>query len=123
MKTIVIEGIDRVLGNLKETNKKLVEATKVCLQESAILVKEEVQESILGNRSELRSWKTGAFHDSVDIKEGGDGIYIFTDIEYAKFLEWGTSKIDARPHFGNSAASIEPEVIQKFEGIIDNSIK
>jgi HK97 gp10 family phage protein len=123
MTTIVIEGLDKVLGNLENVNKKLIEATKVCLQESAILVKEEVQESILGNRSELRSYKTGAFHDSVDIREESDSIYIFTDIEYAKYLEFGTSKIDARPHFGDSAARIEPEVVQKFVGIIDNSIK
>jgi len=66
-------------------------------------VQNKVKSSIAGREAEPASVDTGRFLNSVDINVAGQATEVFTNIPYAKFLEFGTSKIQARHHFQNTA--------------------
>ena len=72
------------------------------ISEAGKFIKDEVKESIKGNRSEKRSVDTGEFKDSVDVITSKTTATIFSDVKQAKSLEYGTSKMRARRHFNNS---------------------
>ena len=67
-----------------------------------MFIQGEVKSSIAGQRAEPTSVDTGRFLNSVDVILGKDIGIVFTDVEYAKHLEYGTSKFHARSHFRNT---------------------
>lgn len=80
------------------TNKQVSDS----LEESSELLKSEVEKSISGQEAEPRSVDTGNYLGSIDNQSDDSKAVIFTPVDYAKFLEYGTVKIDARRHFQNS---------------------
>lgn len=64
---------------------------------------------------------TGRFLNSVDFDSTGNQARVFTDLEYAKFIEFGTSKMKSRPHFRNTAfietKKIRDEMGAEIKGI------
>lgn len=99
-----------------EAKKKLTknEITKA-MTKSAILIQGEVKESIAGRKAEPRSVDTGRFLNSVEFEASDDNAVIFSQIPYAKFLEWGTRYISPRKHFFNSAARNKANVMTIFK--------
>jgi len=71
--------------------------------QAANLLKEEVKASIRGQRAEPKSILSGKFIDSVELATQKNAVVVFSDVEYAKFIEFGTRKINPRSHFKNSA--------------------
>lgn len=94
--------------NLTEANQNLVSA--------GFFVQNEVKASIAGQRSEPTSVDTGRFLNSVDVWAIANKVVVSTDLEYAKFLEWGTSKMGPRAHFGNTAARSVQKVTEIIKG-------
>ncbi len=82
--------------------------------------KEEVKESIAGMRSEPQSVDTGNFLNSIqtDLIDKNTSS-VNTDVEYAKFLEYGTVNITARQHFRNTEERTKDKVREE----IDNAVK
>ena len=88
------------------------------LRSSAILLTNEVKESINGARAEPRSFKTGNFLNSVAFIEAPLMFTVYSDVEYAGFLEYGTTSMEAREHFRNSLMRMRPDIIQKLNNAV-----
>jgi HK97 gp10 family phage protein len=60
--------------------------------------------------------ETGALRDSITHNLDADGkdAYVGTDIEYAKYQEYGTSRIPARSFLGGALHAKEKELIDIF---------
>ena len=98
---------------------KLKKAQREGPKKAGEFFKEEVKESIKGNRAEKRSVDTGEFLNSVGLVQSDDSVMVFSDVKHAKPLEFGTSRIPARKHFANS----EHRNKKKIEDIISSEVK
>ena len=116
---IEISGIpelkDYLKGKLKGTENKISQSIK----ESTIHIHNAVKESIARGTNAPVTVDTGRFLNSVDFELADDDGAIYTELEYAKFLEFGTSKMTARPHFKNTASKEKAKV----KDIIESAIK
>lgn len=108
--TIKIEGVAEAQRHLLLKNKLFAMAAEKAMDEATLYVEGEVKASIAGNRAEHPSVDTGHFLQSVTSETAGEGGYVYTDVDYAKYLEYGTSKIPARRHFRNTASRVRPKV-------------
>jgi HK97 gp10 family phage protein len=60
--------------------------------------------------------ETGALRDSITHNVDATEAYVGTDLEYAKYQEFGTSRIPPRPFLGGAIAQEEhriPEIVHK----------
>jgi HK97 gp10 family phage protein len=89
------------------------------LRKATFFMQGEVKESIAGRRAEPTSVDTGRFLNSVDVSIGKKEGLVYSHVPYAKFLEWGTSKMQARKHFNNSADRNK----EKVRNIIEREIR
>ncbi|MHA1876722.1 MAG: HK97-gp10 family putative phage morphogenesis protein [Promethearchaeota archaeon] len=109
-----IFGIKEVEKLLKLKQKKVQQQTSNALNKSAIFMQGEVKLSIAGEKDEKKSVDTGRFLNSVGFVTSKNNAVVFSKIPYAKFLEFGTSKIEARKHFQNSASRNKHNVKKIF---------
>ena len=105
---------------LKRKNKEIEQEVNKSLQKSAFLMQNEVKLSIAGEKAEPTSVDTGRFLNSVDISLSKDQAIVFSDVEYAKHLEYGTSRIRPRKHFRNSLARNKAQIIELMKNDIKN---
>ena len=92
---------------------------KDAVKEATELVKVEIKDSIQGHSAEPRSYDTGEFYDSVDSQVADEQGIVYAAAEHAKFLEFGTTKLDERPHFRNSLNRKQQEIINIFKSNIE----
>jgi hypothetical protein len=124
MVAIRVEGLKETLDSLNAKAASIKSNVDVAIQESAILVKEEVQASIKGERGEPRSVKTGAFLNSIANEKTGEmEAEVSTDLPYPVYLEYGTSKIEERRHFRNSLDRTTPIILEKVEQSVKEIIE
>lgn len=100
---IEILGIDefkRVMKNKQENAKKILPES---LKKAVLYLHGKVKTSIARGTNAAVAVDTGRFLNSVDFDSTDNMARVFTDLEYAKFIEFGTSKMAARPHFRNTA--------------------
>jgi HK97 gp10 family phage protein len=122
--TVSFTGLNETINRLREFYKVLPTAEGIGVLKAADYVKEEVKESIVGNRGEPKSVDTGNFANSINIKPNSDKeLVVYTDVEYAKFLEYGTSKIEPRKHFNNTVFRVQNKVKDIVKVEIDNTKK
>ena len=108
-----VQGVAEVQKMLMSKNIILKGTTGAILLRSAAYTKEEIQESIAGNRVETKSVDTGEFLNSIGIgTKRSDEIEIKSDVPQAKYMEYGTTKIRPRRHFRNTKARVEPKIIE-----------
>lgn len=111
--TITIEiNPDKAIKYLVEKAKKINSDLTPALAKAAIYMQGEVKSSIAGQRAEMTSVDTGRFLNSINYQAIQTLARVWTDIEYAKFLEYGTSKMNARHHFFNSVARNQAKVTE-----------
>ena len=97
----------------------------------------EVQESIIGNRAEPKSVKTGLLANSitVDVSQIDNGVVTVkpdkqtypgsggvTTEDVAGFMEYGTSTTEPRRHFANSLDRNEEEIKERIQASVGNSV-
>ena len=113
MVKITILGAQKVERFLNRTENMIESKTKTNIMQAATFVKDEVQASIAGQRSETRSVDTGQFLNSISAtKLSKISAAISTNVEHAIFLEFGTRRINERRHFRNTAARSKNKVIK-----------
>lgn len=112
--SIQLINAKEISSKLKKIDENIKTAIAVSATESGMLLKEEIESSIAGQRAEPRSVKTGNFLNSVELQSTSEGIEIWSDVEYAKFLEYGTIYIEERRHFRNSMDRMIPIIKEKF---------
>ena len=117
---IIITGGAAVAAALKSKDLSIKLLLPGAIKEAAFFIEGEVKQSIAGHRAETRSVDTGRFLSSVraNIKSAYEA-EVLTEVEYAKYLEYGTSKVLPRPHFRNTAARNE----KKVQGFIEAAVK
>ena len=117
---IEIKGISEVLQRIRKLGQDIKQGSDVGVALAGNFLQQEIQESIIGNRAEVKSVATGRFANSITLNKIKDSEYkVFTDVEYAKYLEFGTSFLLPRRHFQNSLFRNQ----QKIKEIIDIEIK
>lgn len=107
---------------LKKKSNEIKAGAQEGLTKAALHVQNEVKLSIAGRKAEKRSVDTGRFMGSVDKEVGKFDAIVFSDLEYSKFLEFGTSRFRARRHFQNTKAREKKKIIQILQKEIDRKI-
>ena len=121
--SIQIKGIEEAKQFLKNTSSKTFEAANKAIVKAGFYVEGEVKESIAGQRAEQRSVDTGRFLNSVkNVQNQPLTASVETNVEYAKFLEYGTTKMQPRHHFTNSAKRSEPKVKEFVQAEINKTL-
>jgi phage gpG-like protein len=117
--SITLIGVADVAKMLSNVYQDIEIMSNEQLIRSATLCAYEVQQSIMGLRGEERSVDTGNFANSIQTKSvDNNTVSVFSEVEYAPFLEFGTSKLPARAHFQNTAFRIEPNIKEEFNAVI-----
>ena len=116
---IVLTGVK---AELEHSGHKILERTCVLLEDSA--------KDAIGNDDYIFGWprlaqstidrkgferplfETGALRDSIthNVDANGKEAAVGTDLDYAKYLEFGTSKMPARPFLGGALIAKEHEI-------------
>ena len=116
---ISILGIPQTMAFLKLKAKNIDKQTTDSMKKIGRHMQNEVKSSISGHEAEPTSVDTGAFMRSVDFNVTPVSVSIFSDITYAEFLEFGTSRIQPRMHFSNSLNRNKQKVINILKGEIN----
>ena len=126
-----IAGIAEVTRMLQAVGKDIEKGADFGVVRAATFVAEEVQESIAGNRAEPKSVDSGKLIRSISVEKLGKGSAkiepkreSYPDSsantqEVATFLELGTSRVNPRRHFKNTANRNK----DKIRDIINTEIK
>ena len=109
--SIKVRGIQRVQKFLSNKDKEAITRADNAIKKSGLFIEGEVKESIAGKRAETKSVDTGRFLNSVKTTQKEILISIIeSNIEYAKHLEFGTSRMRPRRHFKNTTTRNEKKV-------------
>lgn len=119
---IEIQNAEQVQRFLQSKKNNIGNSIPKSMTKAALFLQGEVKESIAGRRAEHTSVDTGRLLNSVDINVGKDNAIIFSDVEYSKFIEYGTSKFRGRRHFNNSKARNQHKVTEIIEQGVKSSI-
>lgn len=118
--TVKIVNLNEVKKFLETATEKTKEAADNGIKQVGFFIESEIKESISGHRAELESVDTGRFKNSVIATFPKRFVAVVdTDVEYAKFLEYGTTKLLPRSHFKNTIIRNET----KAKEFIDEEIK
>lgn len=117
--SIEIQGIPELKRYMKDKQLMLKTKIPLALRKATLYTHGKVKESISRGTNAPIAVDTGRFLNSVDFQSGEDFSIIFSDLSYAKYIEFGTSKMNARPHFKNTSFK-ENDKIRQF---IDEAVK
>lgn len=97
-----VKGLPELNSYLKRTAGKSKLALGQSMQQIGMMMEAQVRASVAGAAGEPRSIDTGFFHDSIHSRATQDSVTIADRTSYGKFLEKGTTRINARHHFTKS---------------------
>lgn len=129
MADVKLEGMDQLLAKLQELGGRMASR----IENQALKAGAEVIQKAASERAPRSSANKKHLADNIAIsrvktKEGvkyvevgptkGDNSEFF----YGKFLEWGTSKMAARPFLGPAAAEKKAEVVETMKQVIKGGL-
>ena len=106
-----VVGMQKASDYLIRKKKEAIRQAEKGVKEATFYVESEVKQSIAGKKAEPQSVDTGRFLNSVKSifpKKLVGGVV--SHLDYAKHLEWGTSKMQPRKHFTNTKERTRPAV-------------
>lgn len=116
---VEVKGVAEAIRFIRRKGKDVEFGADLGVFQGANFLQQEVQESAIGNRSEPKSVDTGRFANSISVDKIKKSVYkVFTKVPYAKFLEFGTSSMNPRRHFGNSLARNKKKIVSITKGQI-----
>jgi HK97 gp10 family phage protein len=90
--------------SMREHQNKVKDSIPACVRQATLHMHNAIKESIARGINAPVAVDTGRFVNSIDFEPiDKNESKVFSDLEYSKFIEYGTSKMQARPHFGNTA--------------------
>jgi len=125
--SIIVKGIDSTIRFLNDKSGATEKEITKAMVKIGVLMESEVKKSIAGYKegeshvvgTEHISVDTGRFLNSVLFNANKDSVIIFSDIEYAKKLEYGIGyHLSPRAHFRNSKYRNK----QKIQEIIQENV-
>jgi len=122
---VVVKGIktlDKKLTNFRR--QKLEEVPNKAIHDAGFFLEGEIKQSIAGRRVEHKSVDTGTLLRSI-LTDNTNRLrsIVSTNVKYAKYIEYGTTRIHARMHFRNSKARNEQKIINMVKDRIKKAIK
>ena len=118
--SIKVLGIQRVQKFLSNKDKEALAKANDAIIKAGFFIEGEVKESIAGKRAETKSVDTGRFVGSIKATQKEVlTATIESNVEYAKHLEYGTSRMRPRRHFRNTATRNEKKVSEFIEKVIN----
>lgn len=87
---------------LSKSEKNIKSGVKTAMSQVSLFMEGEVKKSIAGQKAEPKSVDTGQFLNSIKSSSTAVTATISSNVEQAKYLEFGTSQITQRRHFRNS---------------------
>jgi HK97 gp10 family phage protein len=88
------------------------------LKKGVLFLQGEVKDSIAGRKAEPTSVDTGRFLNTVGIKFEETTAAVHANVPYAKYLEFGTTRMAARRHFGNTAKRNAKRIIDLAQQMV-----
>jgi hypothetical protein len=115
-------GFKIEIKNTKEFQKFMDEKQKAVaktlpegVKEATIYLQNKIKDSIARGTNAPIAVDTGRFLNSVDFAVVDENTSkVFTDLEYSKFIEFGTSRMASRPHFRNTLFVEQGKILQDF---------
>jgi len=102
---IQVIGIPKSMAFLAGVNKVILAKANNGVKQAGFFMEGEIKESIAGQKAEPKSVDTGRFLNSVHAVFPKKLVAkVETNLSYARGLEFGTSRMQARHHFRNSVA-------------------
>ena len=102
--SIEVLGIPELKKFMNQKSKEATIGMTKGVAKASIYVQGEVKLSIAGKKAETQSVDTGRFLNSVGIRFKDKSATVYSDLSYARKLEYGTNfKNSPRKHFRNSA--------------------
>lgn len=121
--SVDVVGLPELKKYMKEKKKAITDGMETGIKRASLYLHGKVKESIARGTNAPVAVDTGRFLNSVDIESiGKDNAKIFTDLSYAKFVEYGTSRMQARPHFQNTKAKEGHHVIKIIKDQIEKDV-
>lgn len=123
--TVKVEliGIPEFKAMMEKKQANMKKILPEALKDATLFLHSKVKESIARGTNAPVAVDTGRFLNSVDFDVIGNESRVFTDIEYAKFIEYGTSKMGSRPHFRNTAFVNQKKIRDEMGATIGKGLK
>jgi HK97 gp10 family phage protein len=123
-----LEGLYELLAKLQELGNRAARVENQALKAGAEVIQKAASERVPRSHAHKKHLADNIIISRVKTKDGvkyvevgptkGDNSEFF----YGKFLEWGTSKMAARPFLGPAAAEKRDEVIETMKQVIKDGI-
>jgi len=108
---IKVKGIKQTQRFLKLQSATKLSRLNEAIHKQGFKLQGEVQDSIAGHKSEVKSVDTGQFLNSITTDNSQKLVsQVLSNVEYAPYLEKGTRKIKARKHFEMSKSRRESNI-------------
>lgn len=110
---VKIKGLQALNRNLNAKQNKIIKKLSRAIHSAGLFMEGEIKESISGHRAEKMSVDTGNFMRSIFTDNSRDfSSLVGTPVHYAKYLEFGTSRMAPRSHFRNSLIRNERKITE-----------
>ena len=140
---IKVSGLEKALEVLRKAETELQEPIKDTLKGGAQLIRGEAIKSIQSGSKTGRTYKrynptrthrasapgeapasdTGNLVSNIMVQEKGDSIEVQSNAEYSKFLEYGTSKMEARPFLFPAYEMSREKIVQAIFKKVSQTIQ
>ena len=141
--SIKVSGLEKALEVLRKAETELQEPIKDTLRGVAQLIRGEAIKSIQSGSKTGRTYKrynptrthrasapgeapasdTGNLVSNIMVQEKGDSIEVQSNAEYSKFLEYGTSKMEARPFLFPAYEMSREKIVQAIFKKVSQTIQ
>jgi HK97 gp10 family phage protein len=111
---VTVLGLPAVLANMG----RIALQMELAEREGREAAAEVIREAWVGNIESEGLVDTGAYRDSIRVEREGDEVGVVTDVDYARYLEFGTSDTEAH-HVAERAAE---ESGEKAIGIVGDRV-
>ena len=141
--SIKVSGLEKALEVLRKAETELQEPIKDTLKGGAQLIRGEAIKSIQSGSKTGRTYKrynptrthrasapgeapasdTGNLVSNIMVQEKGDSIEVQSNAEYSKFLEYATSKMEARPFLFPAYEMSREKIVQAIFKKVSQTIQ
>jgi hypothetical protein len=111
---IEILGIPELMDMMEKKQRAMIKILPIAVRNATLYLHAQIKESIGRGVNAPVAVDTGRFLNSVDFRTEENNGIVFNDLEYAKFIEYGTSRMGSRPHFRNTAFVEQNNMKEKF---------
>lgn len=123
-----ISGIDELIAEINRIGGNLVDMSKTAISEAAEIIKQEMENTCPRSNSNDSHLADNIGISTAQIDSSGVFFYIGpkkinnNEFFYAKFLEFGTTKIRAHPFIETSFMTKKNEAMAKIEEVLRRSL-